>query len=181
MDNSTKQFIEDHKIPTELLFDGEGMKKKDYRAAMKKCGAKFVYNTTPCSKAGHTLRTRAGHCVPCDPKKLSFMNRHHEDGYVYVAYSKTLDMVKIGLSKTAKGRASSLNSNRLGGVQDWEILLARYTDKAGVVETAAHRRVGEYRVPGVARENDGTVCKEVFNCTIQQAIRAVNNAVVLGV
>jgi len=65
-----KEFIDTYKIPSSALFNAEGIRRKDYEIICKGKDIPFVYNTTPCKKHGHRLRTRRGHCMICNPGML---------------------------------------------------------------------------------------------------------------
>src|SRR5450759_2787334 len=49
-----------------------------------------------CRKAAHRLRSRRGHCVQCDTKKLAFQARFSADQHVYIAGSRSAGLIKIG-------------------------------------------------------------------------------------
>src|SRR5678815_3361408 len=84
------------RVPPSQVFDATGMRKSDYAAAMKAGGFNFAFGTVPCGRAGHTLRTRAGHCIQCDTSKVAYQMRHHLPGYVYLAGSHGTGLLKIG-------------------------------------------------------------------------------------
>ena len=109
-------FLAKHNTPISSVFDASGMGKSDYRAAMKELGKTVAIGVTPCKKGNHTMRTRSGHCIQCNPASIAFQKRHLMDGFVYVA-----------------------------GASDWECLFWVKTKNAGKVEFDAHERVDRRR------------------------------------
>ncbi len=71
-------FITEHKIPVEKVFDATGLKKSDYSEIMKSSDKWLAIGTIPCAKFNHTMRTRSGHCVQCNPAAINFFLRHLE-------------------------------------------------------------------------------------------------------
>ena len=67
-----RKFLRDQKLPLSFLFDASGMRKVDYEAVMKRDEKFFAFGVTPCSKGGHSLRTRSGHCIQCDTAKIAY-------------------------------------------------------------------------------------------------------------
>jgi hypothetical protein len=128
---------------------------------------------------GHSLRTRAGHCVQCNTANLSYLKRMSEEADVYVAWSKSSQIAKIGLSKDAYERLETLNYFKYGGVGDWEMKLIYTCENGGEVESEAHRILSEYSKVGVTYMN-GKVqrfCTEIFKCRLSQALEALEQAV----
>ena len=78
---SQKDFLHHYGIREDETFDASGMSKSEYSAQMRGLGAKIAYGTTPCNAYGHSLRTRAGHCAQCDPRRIVFLNRHDSFGW----------------------------------------------------------------------------------------------------
>src|SRR5215212_3101491 len=77
------------------VFDARGMSQWLWKRRAKEAGKDIVLGS-PCRKSGHRLRTRAGHCVQCDPKKLAWVLRETACGQVYVAGSLEGRLIKIG-------------------------------------------------------------------------------------
>ena len=100
-------FLKRHKIPADRVFNATGMATVAYKAEMKLLEAWVAFGVTPCSEAGHTLRTRAGHCVQCKPARLSYLMRFDQAGDIYVAVSTSGAMVKVGTSQCAVGRVDA--------------------------------------------------------------------------
>lgn len=172
------QFLEQQEIPLSRVFDASGMSKLLYGRAMSELEMIVAHGVSPCREAGHTLRTRAGHCAQCDTARLAFLRRYDEQGEVYVAYSSQIGLTKIGVAKGYQERLRNLNSQGYGGATDWSIDFHCECNKAGRVEFLAQQKLKQYRVTKSYFKTGQTVhCQELFNCKMALARSAVKNAV----
>jgi hypothetical protein len=87
------------------VYDARGQSGSYWKRRMREEN-KTVALGAPCGDAGHRLRTRAGHRVQCDPKKLAFQARHSAEQYVYIAGSVSDGLIKIGTCKDVPQRYS---------------------------------------------------------------------------
>lgn len=71
------------------VFDTKGRPPKAVKDEAKSAGKRLLLGA-PCQAKGHRLRTRAGHCVQCDPSKIAYQRRTEVPGDVYLAVSKSL-------------------------------------------------------------------------------------------
>ena len=169
-----KRFLSQYDVPLSRVFDANGLRKSEYHAAMKQLDMLVAYGVTPCSKAGHTLRTRSGHCAQCDAKNLAFLRRHHEDGEVYLARSRQTGLVKIGSSIKPSVRVKNLNGYFYGGTDDWEIHCSYFTSHAARIECDAQRKLANYRLTRVYYFDGRQIeCNELFECRVETALRAL--------
>ena len=134
-------FLKRHKIPADRVFNATGMATVAYKAEMKLLEAWVAFGVTPCSEAGHTLRTRAGHCVQCSPANLSYLMRFDKAGDIYIAVSARGAMVKVGTAQWAEDRVLQLNSYCYGGQSDWVLRFKDRVAIAGRVEAEAHAKL----------------------------------------
>lgn len=173
------EFLKQHGFSELEVFDAGGMATSSWKLEMKKRGFLIAFGTTPCGRKGHTLRTRAGHCIQCSPDKISYLKRHIEDGKVYVAYSTSKRIVKVGTSQvSSRDRIMQLNYYRYGEACDWDMVFSINCKRAGEVESSAHRLLSSYKVPGTYYKGGTYIdCRELFNCSAQTAIKNVNDAV----
>ena len=164
-------FIQRMQLDSYSLFDASGLRARDWKLQMKELGKLVAFGVTPCSAGGHSLRTRAGHCLQCNTANLSFLKRMSDRGEVYVAWSSGAKLAKIGLSQNSYSRLESLNYFKYGGVSDWEMKLIYECDNAGTVEFEAHRQLSAFAKNGISYMNGNVerFCTEIFKCKLKQA------------
>ena len=171
-------FLEQQGIALSRVFNASGMPKPSYQQAMSDLGMIVAYGVSPCKKAGHTLRTKAGHCIQCNTAVLAFVMRYDDRGEVYVAHSSQVSLTKIGVANTHQERLRTLNSQGYGGATDWSVHYCRELDRAGRVEFMAQQALNQYRVSRPYVRTGQTVdCQELFDCPVALAVEAVKNAV----
>lgn len=172
------EFLTQHGIPLDKVFDATGMKRAQYATAMKSIGASIAIGVTPCGGFRHTMRNRFGHCVVCYPIYLTYQKRHEEQAQIYVASSKRSCLVKIGIAKDAQERMRNINYYGYGGIYDWEILFIKTVKNAGKVEVESQKLISHTRLPMIY-ERDGEIvdCREIFNCDASLAIQTVKQAI----
>lgn len=171
-------FLRHHKIPADRVFNAKGMATAAYKAEMRLLEAWVAFGVTPCSEAGHTLRTRAGHCAQCKPARLSYLMRFDKPGEIYIAESKRGELVKIGTSLCAEHRVLQLNSYCYGGPSDWVLRFTDRVSNAGRVESEAHAKLAAYPALGAYWKNGGFIeSREIFSCSYRVAVAAVKKAI----
>ncbi len=107
-----KRFLRWHGLSVDDVFDARGMSGDVWKQLIREEG-KTIALGTACGRGGHRLRTRAGHCVQCDPKKLAFQARHSADQYVYIAGSLSTQLIKIGTCMNIPQRERQLRAEIL--------------------------------------------------------------------
>jgi hypothetical protein len=160
------------------LFDASGLRTSEWKLQMKELGKLVAFGANPCSAEGHTMRTRAGHCAQCNPANLSYLRRMSLPGDVYVAWSKSTRMVKIGLATNAYTREKSLNKFKYAGVNDWEMKLIYECPNAGEIENKTHQILSKFALSGVTYNNGGVqrYCTEIFTCSLKTAMESLEVA-----
>lgn len=172
------EFLRHHEISPSHVFDATGLTRARCAEVMSALGMVVAIGVSPCRKAGHTLRSRHGHCVMCGTHNLAFQNRFDESGEVYVAYSPKEALVKVGTSKYSRARMANLNSYGYGGASDWNIESIHICDKAGRVEFFAQSLLAPHRVSRTYWKTSSTVeCNELFVCSVAVASAAVFAAI----
>jgi hypothetical protein len=167
-----KDFLKQHNIPTSMVFDATGMRRKDWVQQISDLGLRFAYGTTPCRNGKHTLKTKAG-CIQCHPEYIEFINRYYKNGYVYLACSPQQKLIKVGVAIKVKGREQSLNRLGYAGATDWEVLHSVKVDGAGQIEFAIHSELAQHNVAETyIRDGRQVVCREVFRCDMRAAFRS---------
>lgn len=160
------KYLERYKIPLSSMFDASGMKRADYRVIMELTGKFFAYGVTPCGSAGHTIRTKRGLCIECFPAGIGYLKNYHKNKYLYIAASRTLKLLKIGVANTPEDRIREFNFHSPGGASDWSVLCSLQVSDAGPKETEIHRRLLDYVRPvEYTRTGVTTIGKECFSTT----------------
>jgi hypothetical protein len=166
-----KTFLFTQKIPLSEVLDATGLSKAEYQARMEEQDKLFAFGVTPCKEAGHTIRTKAGHCIECSTARIAYQRRHHIKGVVYIAGSHSKKLIKIGCTNDIDNRLKDLITGGYGQATDWEILLSAHgVLDAGRVECAVHRELINHNIAGTyikqGREN---ICYELFRCSYKIA------------
>ena len=168
-------FLQSQRIPLSMVFDATGMKQAEYRKVMSALGLPIAYGVGPCAAAGHTLRTRAGHCAQCNTAVIAFMRRNDETAHVYVAHSAITGLVKVGLASDVHERIATLRNLGYGGVTDWVLRHGLRCPRAGSVEFAVHAELESRRARrSYARDGMVVECRELFECSPEEACRVLD-------
>jgi len=174
-------FLTQYGVPLSKVFDAEGWKTAAYQTKMKELDQWVAIGVKACANYGHTMRSRSGQCIQCDPKQLNFFLRYDLPGEVYVASSTSMGFIKIGSSNDSMKRMSNLNSYCYGGANDWRVAFSIACGKANRAEVEAHKLLSEFRVrnpvPTYIKEGKQIECRELFTCGEVTAIRAVRKAI----
>jgi len=167
-------FLQAQRIPESLVFHSGGLPKRLYKPIMKELDAILVTGATPCAAAGHTIRTRAGHCAQCDTAKIAFQKRYSSPGFVYVAVSKKLGLHKVGSCLNVARRLKALNSSGYGGASDWTVIDQVYSSNAGQTEFEIHALLNQHQSSvRYLRENSWVECRETFSASAETVLRAM--------
>src|SRR5262249_19072026 len=131
-----------------------------------------------CRARGHRLRTRAGHCFQCDPKKLAFLIRHNAAGYVYIAGSLDGRLIKLGVSKDLPQRETRLRGEPHARFSDWRLLFSIRVPEMGRVEDRIALRLAHKRLPTMYfKDGNAQMATEVFKCSFSDALKAITETV----
>ena len=168
------QFLKRHNVPISRTYDASGVAKAQYHETMKSLELWIAYGTSPCSAAGHRLRTRSGHCVQCKPANLAFQNRHDDVGEVYVAHSPRRRFTKVGMAKDAESRIHQLSIIQYGRIDDWKLYFKIVSNRAGLLEFQVHTKLSEHHFPRKNAEWANSIdCQELFSCEPEVAANVV--------
>ncbi len=168
-------FLKKQEIPPSKVFDASGLPRADYSQTMRELELIIAFGVTPCGKAGHTLRTSAGHCAQCNTQAIAFIKRTYDEGDIYVARSDRAKLVKVGVASDAKKRMDWLNEYRYGEAEDWILVYSRRVPKAGRIEFLIHSDLVQHAKPCPYTKFGKQVwCKETYSCSSSVAVRAVN-------
>lgn len=169
-------FLKEQGISPSQVFDASLVKSKlEVQKQMKELELSFYFGQSACRIGGHTLKTRAGHCIQCHTSKIAYQLRSSASGYVYLAYSQSKKLAKVGFTKNPpKERAELLSREQYATAADWEIRkLVKFDKDAGKKEFAIHSRLEGYLKPVAYEKYKGQMveCREVFNCPLEVAAK----------
>jgi T5orf172 domain len=142
-------FLRSQNIDPDEVLDVRGQSSIYWKEKAKSGGYDFVLGSY-CRAGGHRLRTRAGHCIQCDTKKIAFIRRESKMSWVYMAVCEDKNVCKIGTTDDIYSRADSLSRECYGGYCDWVIVCAIMVANSGEIERNIHdifrdqMIVGEY-------------------------------------
>jgi hypothetical protein len=168
-------FLGSVRLGPEDVFDGRRMPQWRWRQRAKEEGKTLALGSG-CKNRGHRLRTRGGHCVQCDPKKLAYQDRFTAEQYVYVAGSRSAELIKVGTCVDRGQREHQLRAERYGGVGDWELIYSIKVRNAGEIEHQTRARLAKYSVPARPywKDNLQQYATELLHCSFSRARRALD-------
>jgi hypothetical protein len=159
-------FLKKHNIPISKIFDAANQKREIYRSSMKALDKLVAINTKPCTKYGHTIRTRNGHCCQCNTASIAYIKRHYANGYVYIVGSQEKKVLKVGSTNNIKNRVNSLNFENYASINDWELILYYKCNNIGLIESEAHNKLNKFQIEKTYTKNGRTqIAYEIFDCS----------------
>lgn len=174
------RFLQSQRMSPDDVFDAKGRPPKAVKDEAKAAGKRLLLGI-PCRVAGHRLRTRAGHCVQCDPSKIAYQRRTEVPGDVYLAVSKSLGWVKVGSSTNIAQRSYKLNFDAYGGADDWTLAFYVRASDHGRLELAVHSVLSRYAVEAVyIKDGRQQVSRECFKCADLIALKAIVDCAARG-
>jgi hypothetical protein len=172
------KFLSHQLIDIDDVHDGRFQAAKVRRKSAEEAGKTFILRDPSRSKCGHRLVTRAGHCIQCDRKRISFARRYHATNFIYIVASKRERFLKIGVTSGLERRLFNLNTQNYGGCRDWEYLYHAQIENAGVIESQAQAAVQDFTVLSRPTTRAGITefSREIFKCSFESALDAVRGA-----
>lgn len=169
-------FLKRQGVSLSLVFDASGLSKTQRLSQMEQLDKKFYYGGASCKAAGHTLRSKAGHCIECDTAKIAFQLRSSQSGYVYIAYSRRGLCAKVGVTSVGpKERIALLAASGYANCTDWSLIESVYLMRnAGSKEFQIHSLLERFQRQVVYEKQCGVEqeCREVFFCKLPHALTA---------
>jgi hypothetical protein len=115
---------------------------------------------------------RRGKCVHCDPKLLGWTRRWIQYGYVYLAESRAVGLIKLGSCQDLGERQRTLNDHTWAGASDWRMRIYHHTIAAEMLEHDISKRLASFRVDAPYwRYQRETSTREVYRCSLRTAKR----------
>lgn len=172
--NEQLTFLMHHNIPLDKVMDATGLARTEYATFMSQEGMLVACGVTPCREAGHTLRTRKGHCAQCNPAAIAFLKRWNESASIYIAESVSKGLCKVGSASNAPKRIEQLNRIGYGEADDWSAFSIISVPGAGKIESLVHKELAGYREIGKYRSHRyNASCVEIFECGPEFAFEAL--------
>jgi hypothetical protein len=132
-------FLRENNISAADIFQSNELSRRRLVENAKRENKRFFLGGQ-CKKGRHRIRTTSGHCIQCNPSAIAHQIRHKSEGYVYLAYSQSAGLAKIGMTeKRSAGdeiatRQRSLRRGAYAGLKDWEIIMYFFSGEAGKQE-----------------------------------------------
>lgn len=162
--SAEKAFLRGQNVSQDDVCDARAFPAKSRKEQAKKLGCNFMIGVE-CRKAGHRLRTRNNHCIQCDHAKIAYQLRRSNTGYVYIAHSASLKLIKVGYSLDLQERKRSLNASRYGEVKDWCIIYYIKSKYAGQLESNIQKGLeGHQENRKYYKDNHWQSTNELFRC-----------------
>ncbi|WP_296740390.1 GIY-YIG nuclease family protein [Mesorhizobium sp.] len=166
-------FLQSQGLSSTDVFDTKGRSPRVVRDEARAAGKRILLGV-PCQAAGHRLRTRAGHCVQCDPSKIAYQQRTEVPGDVYLAVSSSLGWVKIGSTTNIAQRRYKINFDAYGGASDWKLVFFLRVSDHGRLELAAHAALSRFAVDApYIKDGRKQVSRECFGCSDLLAVKTI--------
>lgn len=162
-----KKFIEKHEIPLSWVIDATGIvisnetgkpfdisRYGDFRRkydkqklveTMEKYDKHFLVNWKNCQKdITHDIRDKHC-CVMCNTRSIVEIKRHYNEGFIYIAVSKSESVIKIGTTSDIEYRKRTLNETCYGNISDWQVAyFVKTSEKAGEIEKSSQNLLSKY-------------------------------------
>lgn len=147
---------------------------KARKAAMELQSKAFYFGGALCGKGGHSLRTKAGHCIQCSTAKIAYQLRSRAAGYLYLAISPCTSLIEIGFSTLhPQDRGAFLRNEAYGNLRDWDVKHVFHAESnAGQKEFAVHSALVAFQKPIKYQKTPGNFveCREIFAVDLAQAV-----------
>lgn len=119
---------------------------------------------------GHRLMNSRGKCVQCNPRLLIRTRRWIGYGYVYLAESPSLKLIKLGSCQDLAERHRTLNAEGYAGAYDWRLRIYHSTIAAEMFEHDVRRRLARHQINlTYMRYGRETRAQEVYRCAYRTA------------
>lgn len=167
------EFLRAQGLDSTAVYDCQGRSIASCKDEAKALGKSVLLHGS-CGKAGHRLKSRYGHCVQCDTSKLAYQARKSRAGCVYVAYSRSTKLTKVGFSSNISVREDKINFDAVGGVSDWRLVFYLKSQSAGEIEVGVHDKLAGLKVDrNYVKDGKTQTSKECFDCFPLQAVDSI--------
>jgi len=175
-----KVFLKEFNISFDEVFDAKYYSSSEWKSFVKNSHYKVVISVTPCRDYGHVMRTKGGHCAMCNPRNLRFQARHNLENEIYVMFSPSTKLIKVGIAECSQTRKDSLNAMGYGTISDWEVQFWSRIAIAGKMENLVYQQFKKYHFPIQHDLENSNVANEIYNCSPKKVIKFIKDAIDLN-
>jgi hypothetical protein len=160
-------------LPDEVM-DATSMKRSEWMKLIKDSEYKVAAGVDSCTKSiKHTIKSKSGHCIFCSPASISFQRRYSNNGDLYVMFSQSKKLIKVGVAASSEERESSLNQAAYGNIKDWSLKFSIYISKSGEAEKKVHNMLSAYHFPIKHGAGNSVFASEIFSCSVAKAVHKI--------
>jgi hypothetical protein len=163
-----------HNILVDQVMDASKMRRSEWMSLIKDSEYEVAAGVDPCTRSNkHTIKSKKGHCIFCKPEVIPFQRRYSRDGEIYVMYSPSKNLIKVGVAMSSEERESSLNQAGYGNIKDWELKFSAHISKSGEIERKVHKILLPHNFPIKHFVGNSFFANEIFSCSVAKAKRAI--------
>lgn len=156
------------------VMDATSMRRSEWMKLIKDSEYEVAAGLDPCTKSiKHTIKSKSGRCVFCSPASISFQRQYSRNGELYVMYSQSKKLIKVGVAASSEERESSLNQAAYGNIKDWRLKFSIYISKSGEAEKKVHNMLSAYYFPIKHGAGNSVFASEIFSCSVAKAVQKV--------
>ena len=167
-----RQLLDREGIPGRWVLDATDLRAWSLahcRSTMTESSTCLAVGFRRCDR-GHRLMNSRGKCVQCDPGLLRQTRRWTQRGFVYLAVSRSMKLVKLGSCQDLEERQRTLRDHTWAGASDWRLRDHHCTIAAGMFEHDVSKRLARFQViTPYNRYGRNTYTREVYNCCFRTA------------
>ena len=169
------EFLKSYGFDENSVYDARGISRKRARKNAKLLDKPILLGS-PCTQGGHRLKTRSGHCLECDPSKITYQTRHSSKGSLYIAASPSSGLIKVGMSNNLNQREKSLQREYYAECGDWQILASIALIEAGRAESDIKNALKPYQAHGLFYEKNGLAQEstEVYEICFEPCMKIIS-------
>ena len=175
-----KQFLlSRYNILPDQVMDATSMRRSEWMTLIKDSEYEVAAGVDPCTRNDqHTIKSKGGHCIVCKPEVISFQRRYFSEGEIYIMYSPSKNLIKVGVAASSEERESSLNKAGYGNIKDWTLKYSLFIFKAGEIEKKVHKSLWAHHMPIKHFVGNSHFASEIFSCSVKKAKETILLAIV---
>lgn len=171
LDQEELDFLERYGLSPSDVLDATFLSASDRQSALIRTGKLLALAGRRCLN-GHRFKKHSNHCVQCDPRRLRYKADFETAGYVYLLYSDSAALAKVGITRNEPSiRINEVCRRRYADADDWRTISYAWHEQAGKVEDDLRKALCEFRVNRTYM-HDGrpTRAREAFDIDLADAV-----------